>query len=563
MLLRTVFSLAMYNAIRSSIRLTIILLFKKILYAQNRALNQFHELYDTSATNTTRSTKEDYEQLEEMYVMGHRIISFLTESLPRHPGLSRAPDVRERAKYELDLLWKCVEDVALQIDENICNQFIDDGDLLIDAYDDDDDDNDNDNDNDADVSGHEHNLSILNDKSESSFAKSSKNINTAKMVRFENCVSFPNGKLETDEIVRHDRKLVESPTSETVVTSGTESLEPLDTSYMGLLPPDITYKYKNIDETSRDRNFTIANVCTIGNDRFDDIDDDSFGIDDFYDDNQNDSSSLSSRCLYTNVKRVRLDFLDKISQEEVVYETDSEAADSWANGGDFGTGGTCLASSSGSLTCDPARIAFRDLMNRLPQKLLQMKATQTRSLSAHVAETTCDDAVLALTKREKVQDFRDECDENQMTTEQQVGIEIKDYLESSDSRDHTQFLEICQHKMKTTKHAKIGDTFIRPQGRTFIHSSSSSSSSSLPSLTLSSSPLSSLNSAFSSFERAPHQQNNEKLQLQHIMNVNDTGKTTSAAFQRTTPLEIITDNLFAQEDWISFDNYSNNSYFTA
>lgn len=527
----------MYNSIRSSIRLTIIFLFKKFIYAQNRALNQFHELYDTSATNTTRSTKEDYEQLEEMYVMGHRIISFLTECLPRHPGLSRAPGVQERAKYELDLLWKCVEDVALQIDENICNQFIDDGDLLIDAYDDDDDDDDNDNDNDADVSGHEHNLSILNDKSESSFAKSSKNIN--------------------------ERKLVESPTSETVVTSGTESLEPLDASYIGLLPPDITSKYKNIDETSRDRNFTIANVCTIGNDRFDDVDDDSFEIDDFYDDDQNDSSSLSSRCPYINVKRVRLDFLDRISQEEVVYETDSEATDSWANGGDFGTGGTCLASSSGSLTCDPARIAFRDLMNRLPQKLLQMKSTQTRSLSAHVAETTCDDAVLALTKREKVQDFRDECDENQMTTEQQVGIEIKDYLESSDSRDHTQFLEICQHKMKTTKHAKIGDTFIRPQGRTFIHSSSSSSSSSLPSLTLSSSPLSSLNSAFSSFERAPHQQNNEKLQLQHIMNVNDTGTTTSAAFQRTTPLEIITDNLFAQEDWISFDNYSNNSYFTA
>merc|ERR1719162_1218541 len=43
------------------------------------ALEQFHELYQKG------SSVDDEHELEELYVMGFRIISFLTECLPKHP----------------------------------------------------------------------------------------------------------------------------------------------------------------------------------------------------------------------------------------------------------------------------------------------------------------------------------------------------------------------------------------------------------------------------------------------------------------------------------------------
>ena len=65
--------------------------------------------------------------------MGFRIIAFLTECLPQHPELSRAPFVQDRSETELVLLRKCLNEVALRIDEVVCNEFVDDGDLLIDS----------------------------------------------------------------------------------------------------------------------------------------------------------------------------------------------------------------------------------------------------------------------------------------------------------------------------------------------------------------------------------------------------------------------------------------------
>jgi hypothetical protein len=57
--------------------------------------------------------------------------------------------------------------------------------------------------------------------------------------------------------------------------------------------------------------------------------------------------------------------LQTIAGEEVHFETDSEAVDSWAQDGESGT--LSGASSGTTLTYDPARIAFREIMNRLPQ----------------------------------------------------------------------------------------------------------------------------------------------------------------------------------------------------
>ena len=84
-------------------------------------------------------------------------------------------------------------------------------------------------------------------------------------------------------------------------------------------------------------------------------------------------------------KSVSLDFLKTIACEPVLYETDSEAADSWANGEDNTVNSRsrpCLPSSSGvAPTSDPARIAFRNIMNKLPHKSILQRNNQPRSES--------------------------------------------------------------------------------------------------------------------------------------------------------------------------------------
>jgi hypothetical protein len=53
-------------------------------------------------------------------------------------------------------------------------------------------------------------------------------------------------------------------------------------------------------------------------------------------------------------------FLEHIATEDVCYETDSAAADSWAQDNDSIEP---PASSASGITCDPARLAFQELLN--------------------------------------------------------------------------------------------------------------------------------------------------------------------------------------------------------
>lgn len=87
---------------------------------------------------------------------------------------------------------------------------------------------------------------------------------------------------------------------------------------------------------------------------------------DFDDSDDDDSEHSQDHCVHyaLNEPVLASSFLKKISLEDVRYETDSEAMDSWAQDDES----FAISASSGSaLTCDPARIAFRELMNRLPR----------------------------------------------------------------------------------------------------------------------------------------------------------------------------------------------------
>ena len=487
--------------------------------------------------------------------------------MPLHPGLIRAPEVQQRTKYELRLLRECLEDVALQIDENACNQFVDDGDLFIDtliaaSMDDDDDSSATTEDStllefDDDIDD----LIFDNRSKRTLNNKPSSNIPTTatKMVRFEgDCVPFPNEELGND--CRHERKLAESPTSETVGTSGTDSIEPIDTSYMSGFSPD-----NNHENNYNNDNTIVESVLTLEQIMMESDSDEDFEIDEeFHIDENNTSSSSSSSDRYTTLKSVRLDFLDRISREEVIYETDSEAADSWANGGDSITcdGGrsnkfkSYLASSSGvTPTCDPARIAFRDLMNRLPREsesVLQRGVDDNNMITADTTTTTT-------TEEKKVPDY------HQTMTEEQVENEIKEYLESENNEDPKKFIDNCQEKFKATS-TDNGNNVIRPQRKDGISSYISSSSSS--SSSLSSSSLASLNSrtenqtsAFRSFSKKQQQENQhpqqqQQQQQQQYPKNNNIQKSRTRVHRKSQPFEMPTQSFLEQDDWISFDNYS-------
>eukprot|EP00980_Cylindrotheca_fusiformis_P008320 scaffold1739_cov109-Cylindrotheca_fusiformis.AAC.12 len=82
-----------------------------------RSLDQFHSMW---------KKKGDHD-LEYIYVLGHRILSFLTVYLPSHPDFSkpRSWNLRNKCRREVKTLKLCLEDIAVLIDELYCNQCLD------------------------------------------------------------------------------------------------------------------------------------------------------------------------------------------------------------------------------------------------------------------------------------------------------------------------------------------------------------------------------------------------------------------------------------------------------
>lgn len=494
-----------------------------------------------------------------MYLMGHRIVSFLTKCLPRHPGLGRAPHVRQQSKQELDNLQKCLESVALLIDEHVCNQFVDDGDVFLDSM----------------LAAE---MDEEDDEEEKTSATRSTTFSTPKKAKQDIeagtnwLLDFPEGELEptkanTSKCVsfaeqkQDERKSAESPTTDTIGTCGTESLEPTDTSYTNCDSPNSSKEneetlHRADSEATDDDDGSIIRDCD---------DDDNFDIDKLSKDGLEDDLDLVMRRPMSMMRGVRLDFLRTIACEPVLYETDSEAADSWANTVEDVIAATnsrpCLPSSSGvTPTCDPARIAFRELMNKLPHESILQRNNQPKLLLASSSSSSTSSTSNPLDRSPSssptLTDILGELNTGKTSGVEYTDFddildnEIKEYLDSSKTdEDPTQFVEKCHEKLNTK--SKGSSKIHRQQKRddrsqisSYVSSSSSSSSSSATVGSASSSScLKSLTnktgsktSAFSSFSRPKHQPPRERQSI------------TSAV-------------IFDLDDWISFDNSTGNSYF--
>jgi hypothetical protein len=103
-----------------------------------------------------------------------------------------------------------------------------------------------------------------------------------------------------------------------------------------------------------------------------------------------DNSSYASNEFYLHDTSATTSFLKTIAEQDVHYESDSDAVDSWMQNDDFAE--SHVSSQTLGLTCDPARIAFRELMHRAKMttqgwKLSSTPTTRLPSASARHSET--------------------------------------------------------------------------------------------------------------------------------------------------------------------------------
>jgi hypothetical protein len=90
------------------------------LRLKSQALDQFHNIYRTGKS------------LEEAYVMGYRMVTFLTDCLPNHPGFHHpsASARRNQTFQQLEKLQAGLDDLALKIDEAQADSFAENFDPL-------------------------------------------------------------------------------------------------------------------------------------------------------------------------------------------------------------------------------------------------------------------------------------------------------------------------------------------------------------------------------------------------------------------------------------------------
>lgn len=364
-----------------------------------RALEQFHQLYQGS------SSIDNQRKMEEMYVMGFRIISFLIECLPQHPEFEEAPQIEERSEQELVILRRCLNDLALRIDESVCNKVVD-NELFLDSM---------------IVSqmekeeANEKQMKKYANNRAANIAKLEKGWTTAdtnNVVRHESWVNFGDfnkvdQKSSSDNSARQkQRKQSGSPTADTVKTTGTGSSidhDPKSISSISNSEKEESVQQKSEDdysETSESTEEEREKIYYSDDDyviRDDETEKDNLTYMDELDElvllAETDDltfmtgmsmQSYSSHPLELLKKSVSLDFLKTVSCEPVLYETDSEADDSWAPDDETDPNSRpCVPSSSGaSPTADPARLAFRNIMSKIPhERILQQLATSSEQAS--------------------------------------------------------------------------------------------------------------------------------------------------------------------------------------
>lgn len=263
-------------------------------------------------------------------MMGHRLIVFLSHALPKHPDYLSSSVAHQRNRTFKDLVWinDLVEEIALKIDEEqleryMTNEFTPEPD---DA---------------SSVSTAGEICWSLEDLDATSDAAD---------LKWE---AFPAWTCDFSSDISDALVAIDNDTSGTSTTTPSEvdsSGEVLDAEES---PPVFQAEFATAEPMSDSPDPYVGSYVETAYAEFEDFE---VELDEYEDyaachvdfDEDEMRSSL---------------FLRKISQEDVLFEEDSEADDSWAQDDNATMVAPSLAESGASITCDPARLAFREIMN--------------------------------------------------------------------------------------------------------------------------------------------------------------------------------------------------------
>ena len=274
-------------------------------------------------TDFQKKCRDPKSNIEETYVVGHRLKAFLGKALPQHPNYrkSNVAQLRTKSQRQLEWLKEEMDALALKIDEEYLNNYITmDFDPLPD-----------------DVS-----TSSSEADDESGFAD------------FSSCSKSDMEDTEWQEFTgwsfsgfQGDSQTNVPLATETDSSRSHDVSSSHDTSDSDDLPSDEEQTVSDsedhvVEEVEEPQTFVT----------FQD------------DDNDSDKSDLDDG---------PSEFFRRIANEAVSYDSDSEAVDSWAQDGE--SHARSCASSGTALTYDPARIAFREIMNRVPRDRIQLQGS--------------------------------------------------------------------------------------------------------------------------------------------------------------------------------------------
>lgn len=298
--------------------------------------------------------------------MGNRLVSFLATALPQHTEYKNTAVKTLAQKSIQDLHWmrQEMEALAVRIDEEQLNHYIQhDFDPVLDDLDDEDSDEDS-----TDNNHHDHNEDTDSDAG-GSFSDlvdttRSGGHHATSWETFEAGFAFdlssgdeaaPFGtdtdvsSVQSHEANRDRRDLLRENRS---AANRKAAPAPLP------LPLPLPVVAVVVEKERTRIAAIIDHVADADIDKYVDLDPD-------YDDYDEDDCDEEVILRYSLKDSFATSILNRIADEDVCFETDSEAVDSWAQDGD--SNALSGASSGTALTCDPARIAFREIMNRIPR----------------------------------------------------------------------------------------------------------------------------------------------------------------------------------------------------
>jgi hypothetical protein len=261
--------------------------------------------------------EKEKHDLEDMYVLGHRILRFLTVYLPRHPDFSkpRSWNLRNKSRGEIKTLEFCLEDIAVLIDEQHCNQVVD--------------------------FAPEFDMFLLEDQGSRIYGDSTEPTKLSDDSPNDNWVPF--GGWQGDE-----KALIADSPDTTLSTTGSESVEPLDisSSEAGDLHTELQIDFSD-------------------------------NMDSYEEDDEEVEQGQIMFTLDFSESSEEDEFLYRIANEHVPFYMDSDASDSWAQDNQSNPSFVAYRRSRNAPTCDPAEIAFRHSMSPASDKIKTYQRNQS------------------------------------------------------------------------------------------------------------------------------------------------------------------------------------------